>query len=251
MGSFRPLRVLSRVTAKRRKLWLMAASALAPLSLGASEPALALNECGPLVGGSVTCTSAGNPYPNGISYNTANTPINLTLSSGVIVNSDNGVSAVNFTPNPPLPPATSAPIMITATGTDITGHPNSGGRGGLFVQSSGDAVIDARNTSVNVGGSGSTNNNNAIFAITYGNSAVARVFYDAGATAGLTSTGTNSTGIQANNRGNGDAIIDASGNISGSVGTPGGVTFLGLDAVAGDTTGSGIGGGRQRVCDLP
>ena len=46
-----------------------AASLLATLLLGVSEPALA-QACGPLVGGSsVTCTSAGNTYPNGISYN--------------------------------------------------------------------------------------------------------------------------------------------------------------------------------------
>ena len=83
---------------------------------------------------------------------------------------------------------------------------------------------------------------NAIFAITYGDSTVARVIYDAGATAGITSSGANSTGIQADNRGTGDVSIDASGNISGHLGTPSGFTFLGLDAVAGDTTGSGLGG---------
>ena len=59
---------------------------LASSSLGVSEPALALDECGALVGGSVTCTSAGNPYPTGITTAaTANTAINLTLQPGVQV----------------------------------------------------------------------------------------------------------------------------------------------------------------------
>ena len=51
----------------------------------------------------------------------------------------------------------------------------------------------------------------------------------------ITSSGANSTGIQADNRGNGNASIDASGDISGRVGSSSGFTFLGLDAVAGDT----------------
>ena len=69
MGNQRKLGVLTSVTVKRRKSWLLAASALAPLSLGISGPALAANECGALdATGSVTCTSAGNPYPTGITY---------------------------------------------------------------------------------------------------------------------------------------------------------------------------------------
>ena len=50
MGSLRQRRVLSSVTVKRRKSWLLAASALASLSLGISEPALAQ-----------TCTPVDNP----------------------------------------------------------------------------------------------------------------------------------------------------------------------------------------------
>src|SRR5262245_58715180 len=74
--------LLSSVGAKRRKSWLLAACALAPLSLCLSEPALA-QACGPLDGsGSVTCPPAANNYSTGITYNTANTPINLTLKPG-------------------------------------------------------------------------------------------------------------------------------------------------------------------------
>ncbi len=42
-------RLLSSVTVKRRKSWLLAASALASSSLGISGPALAADECGALV----------------------------------------------------------------------------------------------------------------------------------------------------------------------------------------------------------
>src|SRR5260370_21842239 len=57
MGScLRQLVVLRGLTATRRKFWLMAASALAPISLGVSEPAVAANECGSLdVTGFVSC----------------------------------------------------------------------------------------------------------------------------------------------------------------------------------------------------
>ena len=51
-------RLLSSVTVKRRKSWLLAASALASSLLGISGPALAAGECGPLdASGSVTCTA--------------------------------------------------------------------------------------------------------------------------------------------------------------------------------------------------
>src|SRR5215831_3854826 len=94
MGDYlRQLVVLTGVAAKRRKYWLLAASALVPLSLGASEPALA--QCMPPPGNygspgvNATCDSGGNFYPTGINYNTADGlggfPINLTLQSGVNV----------------------------------------------------------------------------------------------------------------------------------------------------------------------
>ncbi len=89
MGNQRKLGVLTSVTAKRRKSWLLAASALASSSLGISGPALAANECGPLdASGSVTCTSAGNNYPTGITYGQPlpTTPLNVTLNSDVNVN---------------------------------------------------------------------------------------------------------------------------------------------------------------------
>ena len=89
-----------------------------------------------------------------------------------------------------------------------------------------------------------TARNDAILAIVEGNNpasapANATVIY---AGPGLTSSGANSTVIQADNRGFGNASIDASGNLSGFVGTPGGQFMFGLDAVAGDDQDTGIAG---------
>jgi outer membrane autotransporter protein len=74
-----------------------------------AAPALAADECGAItrnVGSpdTVTCTSAGNTYPSGISYNQQDAPplapppndLTVTLNSGVVVNSSgNGVLVVN------------------------------------------------------------------------------------------------------------------------------------------------------------
>ena len=152
MGNcLRKLVVLSGVTAKRRKYWLLAASCLVPISLGVSEPALA--QCTPPPpNASGTASCAAGPYSN-INYNTGSTAsgLDLTLLSGVMVNSavgnGNAVSIFNISqvPNPP----TSATNTITATGTVITGN-GGGNQAALIVQSSGDAVINATNTSVNL-----------------------------------------------------------------------------------------------------
>jgi len=198
----------------------------------------------PDAAGNATCTAG--TYTSNINYNTANTPINLTLQPGVIVNSPGGdaVNAANTAPAP-LPPGPGANIAITADGLAINNTANPGGnnQSGLRIQSSGDAVITATSTTISVNGSPSTN---AIWAIvipnTTGTPHLASVIWSG---AGITAGGANSTGIQADNRGIGDARIDASGNISGSVGTPGGFTFLGLDAVASDTTSTVLGGLRD------
>jgi hypothetical protein len=97
----------SSVSTKRRRFWLMAATALAPISLGVSEPALAQCTGSP---DSVTCPVApqnnpysfgfaGNPYSPlgsaGINVNTINTPIQVTLDSGVRVDIPAGAPGVN------------------------------------------------------------------------------------------------------------------------------------------------------------
>ena len=94
-------RVLSSITLKRRRSWLLAASALVSSSLGVSEPALA--QCSPVDGsGNATCLSGtytdtvpqpANTFPAPINYSaTANLPLHVTLDSGVNVTLSNPVS---------------------------------------------------------------------------------------------------------------------------------------------------------------
>ena len=91
--------MLSSAGAKPRKSWLVAASALAPLSLCLSEPALA--QCtGPA--DSTICTLGSNPYATGINVSTVNTPINITLQPGVNVTIPAG--SPGLTPSTPLTP---------------------------------------------------------------------------------------------------------------------------------------------------
>ena len=161
----------SVVGAKRRKLWLLAASCLAPLSLGVSEPALA--GCAPPPGNygapgvTAICDSLppnGNPYPGGINYNTDNGaggfPIDLTLLSGVQVVIPAGpgsVNAVNLA-NTGGVTAGAANLSITADGVTIDNTANSGtsNNTGLRIQSSGAAIINATNTTIDVAGIDST-----------------------------------------------------------------------------------------------
>ena len=135
---------------RRRKFWLITTSALVPLSLGISEPALA--QCIPApptpdASGNASCTPQANNYPTGIGYNTNNTPINLTVLSGVNVTipaGSPGVNAVNAA-NTTGPTATSAPVTITADGVTINNNNNPTGSNqtGLRIQSSGNATITA------------------------------------------------------------------------------------------------------------
>jgi outer membrane autotransporter protein len=217
-----------RALKRRRKSWLLAASALASSSLGISEPALAADECGPLVGGSVTCTSAGNPYATGISYNTNNTPINVTLQQGppgVQVIANGGVvNAVNL--NSTFAPATGGPATLTANDATIT-HiiANGPNQSALHIQAAGSATITASGI-INVTG---TNSTNAIFATVFSSvaGAVASVNYNGLATPGITDInvigGPNSTAIQAcandgcgfGNAVDANVIINAGGNLTG------------------------------------
>lgn len=58
----------------------------------AASPAAAQDECGvaPAGGGTVTCTTAGNDYPNGISYVTVADPLTVILQDGVNINTTGG-----------------------------------------------------------------------------------------------------------------------------------------------------------------
>ena len=84
----------SSVGAKRRKFWLIAASALASSSLGVSEPALA--QCSGTCQQHVPATCSANTLYQRINVMVpTHTPINLTLQPGVNVTIPTGSPGVN------------------------------------------------------------------------------------------------------------------------------------------------------------
>src|SRR5262245_42215271 len=243
MGSFRQPRVPFSVGAKR-KFWLMAATALAPLSLGVSEPALA--QCaGPA--SNTVCNSGGNSYPTGINVDATNlvngfsTGINLTLQPAVKVDiptGAGGVNAVNAANSTGVSPG-SANININVTDNvtiNNAANPLSNNNTGLRIQSSGSAIISATNTAINVAGTAS---DWAILAFAHpqiGNLGPANMASVTWSGPGLNSTsGVEGGAIQADNRGNGDAIVVASGGTINVVGIGNSTTQYGLLAHAGDS----------------
>ena len=250
MGSLQQRRVLSSITVRRRKFWLIAASALASSSLGISEPALALDECGP---SPATCTPALNPYATGINYTGSDTtPLSVTLQSGVNVTipvGSPGVNAVNLA-NTGGVTAGAATLTITADGVTINNNNNPGGANqtGLRIQSSGDAIIRATNTTIDVNGTAS---DWAILSFSMPNqtgvSHVTDVNWSGPRLTNL-SAGNEAGAIQADHRGIGDAIVVASGNINVVANAGLGTTQYGLLAHAGDPTISGVlGAGNASV----
>jgi outer membrane autotransporter protein len=231
----------------------MAASALAPLSLGVSEPALA--QCaGPP--SNTTCTSGGNSYPGGINVdatlllNGFANPINLELQSGVNVSipagagSFNAVNAANSTGVT----SGSADISITAVNNvtiNNTDNPLSNNNTGLRIQSSGAATITATNTTINVAGTAS---DWAILAFAMPN--LTGIAHDVSVNwsgPSLTSaTSIEGGGIQADNRAIGNAIVVASGNIN-VTGVGNSTTQYGLLAHAGDSLLAPSGAGNASV----
>jgi hypothetical protein len=234
--TWRPWRQnVSSLAAKRRKLLLIGASALTPMSLGLSEPALAQ-----------TFTTAGNPYPGGINVSTVNTPINVTLDPGVQVfipaNTINNAVGLGST----TVAGTGGPIELIANNAAIS--INTAGiitqeTAAIRLQAAGNATITASGI-INVTG---TNSTNAVWANVFSSvgGAVASVTYSGAATPNVTDInvigGPNSTIIQAcandgcgfGNVVDANAIINAAGNLKG-VGTDTGSNGMnGLFAVAG------------------
>ena len=211
MGSVRQRCVLSSITLKRRKSWLLAASALASSSLGVSEPALA-QACGPLAV-NVTCTSAGNNYPGGISYlqTTPATDLHVNLNSDVNVTFSGAQLGAVIVDN------RGGQAILTANGAAITANvPGVNGLVATTDNGSGNAIITASGPIQVVG--------NGIVAIARGD--LASVTYNG---PGVTSSGSSATVIQAVNTGAGDAFIEARGNLRGDVvgsGIPNGISGL-------------------------
>ena len=234
--------MLASVGVRRRKSWLLAASCLAPLSLGISEPALA--QCsGPP--GSTTCTLSGNPYSTGINVGNTGTPTNVTLEPGVQVNvtpGNNVNQAVAVSTGGGA--GTGLPATLTANNAavTITSNPGAGPTSALFLHPIGGTATITASGIISAAG---TSNTNAIWAATFSNDpgADASVTYTGSATPGIidinATGGSDSTLIQACANGgcgfgssaDGNAIINATGNLTGAFGDSG----FGLDAVAGGT----------------
>src|SRR5262245_43302250 len=243
MGSFRQPRVPFSVGAKR-KFWLMAATALAPLSLGVSEPALA--QCaGPA--SNTVCNSGGNSYPTGINVDATNlvngfsTGINLTLQPAVRVDiptGAGGVNAVNAANSTGVSPG-GANITINAIDNvtiNNAANPLSNNNTGARIQSSGDAIIRATNATINVAGTASDWAILAFAQPQIGNLGPSNMASVTWSGPGLNSTsGVEGGAIQADNRGNGDAIVVASGGTINVVGIGNSTTQYGLLAHAGDS----------------
>jgi hypothetical protein len=70
-----------------RRAVLLLGTSLAAYAVVAPSAAMAQNECGapPAGGGTVTCTPAGNPYPNGIDYDPVVQDLTVVLQPGVVV----------------------------------------------------------------------------------------------------------------------------------------------------------------------
>src|SRR5262245_38737781 len=251
-GYLRQLVVLSSVAAKRRKFELLAASCLVPLSLGLSEPAVAQN-CTPVANGvdltaaspSTSCMGTFNTNINYGGPTTGPSLLTVTLNPGVVVVNSPGGNAVNIANITGPAPLVGTSAEIIANDATITNTINSGGtnQSGLRIQAAGSATITSSGT-INVTGA---NNDFGILAIVQGTNpvgagAVASVTYNNPSGPGITvNSADNSGGIQAINRGNGNAIIDFTGNITGvGSGQFNGIT--GLFAGAGDV-GAGSPGG--------
>jgi len=233
MGNYlRRLVVLSGVTAKCRKFWLVAA--LVPLSLGLSEPALA-QTCGPLDAfGSVTCTTGGNPYAGGINYGNTGVPTTVTLEQGVqvFVTPGNGVNqAVAVSTGTAAGTGNPATLIANNVAVTLDGTPGQLVSALFLHPIQGSATITASGN-INVAG---TLNTLAIQAAPF--SSVAGAVATVNWTGDINATGgSNSALIQAcvNNAcgfgssADGNANINATGNLTGNFGPSG----FGLQAVA-------------------
>jgi hypothetical protein len=222
----------SSVGAKRRKFWLMAASCLAPLSLALSEPALAQCSAPP----NAVCQPG--TYPTGISVAGAGTDLNVTLLSGVHVTgpalngSGNAVDIVNNVSGTKTSVVMQSGATIDVAGS-LTGlHVQQGFPPGVPGATS-DATVTAAGT-ISVQSNGLRQDAIGVFNTFDG--AAAKVFYTGpsggvvgGGTDLISSGASNGTIIQANTQNASGDVVQATGNMSGSL-NPGQRFFQGLSA---------------------
>ena len=188
-----------------------------------SRGARAANECG--AGTTVTCTSAGNNYPSGISYSNANQTV--TLQSGVIIDAGantgvglagTGTQTINIAPGVTISTTgsnnavdienASGLITVSGAGSSVTTS-GTDGYGYVFISPGG---VNATVGSLNIGGNGGV----AIFAESFFGAPI-------GITAGsITVTGNNSA----------DSNVGGISALSAAFGSSGAITI--------DTTGGTV-----------
>ena len=155
------------------------------------------------------------------------------------VNAVNAANSTGVTPN-------GANITITADGVTINNalnpSSNNNNNTGLRIQSSGDAIITATSTTIDVNGTAS---DDAILAFAMPNlKGIPQLASVTWSGLRLSSSGNESAGIQVDNRGIGNATVVASGdiNVVAGAGVGNGTTQYGLLAHAGDSFPSGVNG---------
>lgn len=235
--------------------------ALAAAAIAAS-PAQAANECGTPTAGTVTCTTAGNPFTTGITYAPAGDLTLITNSDVAATNTIrvNGGGTTTITNNGSVATTRNATLLTSgATGVFVRGTTGVviTGNGEISTSGRGSRGIDAAATgtgpvTINVGNVTTTGGNNLLFDssaivavsnsgainITAGNLATASTLSNgvrATSTSGpitvstgsITTTGALAAGISATSNGTGAVVIGSSGTVTTS-----GLGSTGLNAIA-------------------
>ena len=211
---------------RRRELFVstvLGGGIMALASLTAS-PAAAQNECGSApLGGTVTCTPAGNNYSNGITYVAVANPLTVVLQNGVNINTTGGIR-----PGVQLTGVGNASFVLQGLGATVTTDANNAS--GVF------ATTDTGNINLGIGSvttsgtnasgvrAASAAGNIAVNATTVRTSGAGSNGVDASTPLGdinvnagsIATTGTNANGVLATtNRGN-ISVAPASVNTTGA-----------------------------------
>ncbi len=212
------------------KFWLVASSALVSWYITAPDSALA-QSCDPVPNGgqlngvnpSTVCTG---PFNTNINFGGLTSPPTtlqtVTLSNAqVLIPAGLGPDAVNIDNSGGGPIAgtgSSAALTANNSSVDNTANSGAGSPSGLRIQTNGNATITATNTPIAVTGAGNANGIWAIVLPSSDPTTAAKVSYTGPTTNTgpdiTVSGGANSTAIQAENRGSGNASIDAAGDFT-------------------------------------
>ena len=205
-----------------------------------SPVARAANDCG--AGTTVTCTTAGNPYANGISYFNVGSPETVDFQSGVVVTPNSGITGVSLT-------GIGAGAQTVNAGTGVTIETTGNNAGGIRVDPAGDAISITSQSVITHGNTTLFAGAQAILALTSGTGAAGNITIDSSQGTGLLETfGTTSPGIQAASQGTGGTINITTGTVkthgAGSTAVTasiaGGAGNLTIQA-NGDVTATGVG----------